>query len=60
MMKDFGDGPGGALYKRQLNVFVRYLYKIGDQDTLDDLPRWGHNTSNILEQIKREGQYMEK
>ena len=54
MMKDFGDGPGGAVYKRQLNVFVRYLYKIGAQDRLDELQRFGHNTSNILEQIKRE------
>ena len=60
MMKDFGDGPGGAVYQHQLNVFVRYFYKIGAQDTLDVLPHWGHNISDILEQIKREAQYMKK
>ena len=59
-MKDFGDGPGGAVYQHQLNVFVRYLCKIGAQDALDTLQRWGHNISDILEQIKREAQYMEK
>ena len=59
-MQDFGDGPGGAVYKRQLNVFVRYLYKIAAEYTLDTLQRWGHNISDILGQIKREAQYMEK
>ena len=57
-MKDFGDGPGGAVYKRQLNVFVRYLYKIGAQYLLDTLQSLGHNISDILEQIKREAQYI--
>ena len=60
MMQDFGDGPGGAVYQHQLNVFVRYLYKIGAQGALDDLHRLGHNISDILEQINREAQYMEK
>ena len=59
-MKDFGDGPGGAVYQRQLNVFVRYLYKIGAQDELRWLQHWQHNISDILEQIKREAQYMKK
>ena len=57
-MKDFGDGPGGAVYQRQLNVFVRYLYKIGAQYLLDELHRLGHNISDILGQIKREAQYI--
>ena len=60
MMQDFGDGPGGAVYQHQLNVFVRYLYKMGAQDELNLLQSWGHNISDILEQIKREAQYMEK
>ena len=60
-MQDFGDGPGGAVYQHQLNVFVRYLYKIGGQDALDNLQHWyHHNISDILEQIKREAQCMEK
>ena len=59
MMKDFGDGPGGAVYQRQLNVFVRYLYKTGAQHVLNSLHHH-HNISDILEQIKREAQYMEK
>ncbi len=37
MMKDFGDGPGGAVYQRQFNVFVRHLYKIGAQEVLNEL-----------------------
>ena len=59
-MKDFGDGPGGAVYQHQLNVFVRYLYKIGAQDALDNLHLLGHNIRDILEQIIRVVQYMEK
>ena len=59
-MQDFGDRPGGAVYQRQLNVFVRYLYKIGSQGALDALQHHHHNISDILEQIKREAQYMEK
>ena len=59
-MQDFGDGPGGAVYQHQLNVFVRYLYKMGAQDELNLLQSWGHNISDILGQIKREAQYMEK
>ena len=60
IIQDLGDGPGGAVYQHQLNVFVRYLYKIGGQYALDTLQSWGHNISDILGQIKREAQYMEK
>lgn len=56
-MKDFGDGPGGAVYQHQLNTFVRYLSKRSPTD-LNDVGR-GHNISDILRQIESESAQME-
>ena len=53
-MQDFGDGPGGAVYQQRLNVILRYFRKIYPDDFYNQFTAFGHDISDILQQIESE------
>ncbi len=52
MIQDFGDGPSGAVYQKQLNCFVRYCRKTYPAEFHDTFRGRGHAISDILHQIE--------